>query len=1160
MAQTLLIGLGGTGSRVVNNVVKQLHRNGKEINNGEICCAVLDTNENDNELIVESRTGVPVIGTSKPQKIRTYFQDYHHLNMDSWCPQSPAFLEESMIDGASEARVKSRIAFMDSVESGVIEELELMINEILKTNPDSKIRIMLVSSLSGGTGSGMFIQVALWLRKFLSESEITIRGIFMLPDVFVSTVDDIRNNLTTRTRHYANAYAAIRELNAITKIRKSGLDELGGRITLDKLFDSDKDANAGKPVFDFAFFVDDRDENGVRLDSIAEYEEAVAQLVYMQLYAPMRNNMYSEEDNTFLAFTANEEPLYGSCGTSKAVYSSRSTKNYCALRAAQDSLTGGWKKIDSEIDALVEEEKERERDGIFSASRIDPRAQFIRIFDEKSKVTAEETGRDRFFLSIARDIKNETTYKTDEGKVAVRYTDKVEDFLELLRKDRIDRTVTRYGGTEAYVLPDSFFTDEHTKEALLEQISADAADLEGALDKFDEKVDEYADGILNAVFPYSMGEVKPENRYSIYGLFTKKNDAGRYDFIHPVAARYVLYKLKERLLATVRSVDLDHSRRKALDTSSPTFDNPKTKESETDPRAFLESRKFTQREEKFFDDFEQRYAEFIRNKVGLCESYQKELLLVRVCQRLGERVDGLIEQIEAFFRRLGEVERKLFDELEANIAQTAGIVGKTTYVLGDRASKESIYSQIDFGLDTTDTKINKSVIDAIYGRLCAEKRPSNKENEAYLNAGVITIFTRDTVKFFRDKIDSDSSASELVNMDIYTAICKEADTKFAAAGGKDAQSGGLDDLDLETGEVKQVDYAARRHAEAFKGYTDQLFRMAAPMLVREREISDNALGTVTTRTKTFWGYNPAVAAACPQLGTILGINAGSQAHRDYPTDELYCYRAVYGLEAALIPKFNEQSGGDYYTCYSAIVGDMLRDADGRAGSYAYVRSPHLDKTWHTVLPYVTGGKQKQDELAFYHGLWLAIAYGAIRTDREGCAVVSRAVDSGFGTFVPELIPLVHAGEAVARTDIASLLDALRADKVFTDSDIPGFEAKFAGELKKMSNYVGTEVLGGLTDGGDFDPVSLVVRYLESAEADRKVYAKLVGSLEKIVEELVENFLPKRTAAQREEAKWRICKKIYDAGGRTKGRSEAFASWEDAFKRHNIKDGDPIDAE
>ena len=134
MAKTLLLGLGGTGSRVVNNVAQMLRKNGISINQGgEFCCAVLDTNENDNNDIIHSGNGVPVIPTSKAQTIADYFSDYQYMHMEDWCPQSPSFLEQSMIDGASEVRVKSRIAFMDCLATGELAQLEMMINEVLRT-------------------------------------------------------------------------------------------------------------------------------------------------------------------------------------------------------------------------------------------------------------------------------------------------------------------------------------------------------------------------------------------------------------------------------------------------------------------------------------------------------------------------------------------------------------------------------------------------------------------------------------------------------------------------------------------------------------------------------------------------------------------------------------------------------------------------------------------------------------------------------------------------------------------------------------------------------------------------------------------------------------------------------------------------------------------
>ena len=74
--------------------------------------------------------------------------------------------------------------------------------------------------------------------------------------------------------------------------------------------------------------------------------------LYMQMKAPMKDDMYSEEDNAFIMNQNSEEPLYGSCGTAKAVYPAESVANYCKLRAAQDCISLNWKKIDDEIEAL----------------------------------------------------------------------------------------------------------------------------------------------------------------------------------------------------------------------------------------------------------------------------------------------------------------------------------------------------------------------------------------------------------------------------------------------------------------------------------------------------------------------------------------------------------------------------------------------------------------------------------------------------------------------------------------------------------------------------------------------------------------------------------------------------------------------------------------
>ncbi|MBQ3870536.1 MAG: hypothetical protein II777_08305, partial [Clostridia bacterium] len=174
MAQTLLLGLGGTGMRIVNNVAAELRKKGTAINDGQICCAVLDTNDNDRKKVSKTNTGIPVIGTSREWTIKEYLGMYVHKGVKEWMPESPGLKTETIKDGASQMRVKSRLAFMDAVYSRSLSDLEAVINKMFDVRDDAKIRVMIVSSLSGGTGSGMFIQTALWLRKFFENRKCSV--------------------------------------------------------------------------------------------------------------------------------------------------------------------------------------------------------------------------------------------------------------------------------------------------------------------------------------------------------------------------------------------------------------------------------------------------------------------------------------------------------------------------------------------------------------------------------------------------------------------------------------------------------------------------------------------------------------------------------------------------------------------------------------------------------------------------------------------------------------------------------------------------------------------------------------------------------------------------------------------------------------------------
>ena len=176
MAHTLLLGLGGTGSRVVAKVAKELEKNSIAINDGIVCCAVMDTDKNDMENLLATtgvKTPITVIPTSSSRTVGSILEKYKDAK--EWCIHDfDLFLGETMTNGASTMRMKSRLAFLHTYSSMKIRGIEELISKMMTGDGQSDLQVMLVSSISGGTGAGMFIQTALWIRNIFKERNIIL--------------------------------------------------------------------------------------------------------------------------------------------------------------------------------------------------------------------------------------------------------------------------------------------------------------------------------------------------------------------------------------------------------------------------------------------------------------------------------------------------------------------------------------------------------------------------------------------------------------------------------------------------------------------------------------------------------------------------------------------------------------------------------------------------------------------------------------------------------------------------------------------------------------------------------------------------------------------------------------------------------------------------
>ncbi len=1172
MAQTLLLGLGGTGSRVVNYVAADLKKKGVSINDGNICCAVLDTNENDRKKIRETGVGVPIIGLSKDRIIGDYLKMYSGAR--SWMPVSPTLLKESMKDGASQMRPKSRLGFLDTIEDRTIHQLEEYINKLFDKRDDAKIRVMIVSSLAGGTGSGMFIQAALWLRQFFAKRRctVTLRGIFLLPDIFIDTIADIRNDNTETQSLYANAYGAIRELNAITKIKTKGLKPILP-VKIDNLFDSESGQPDGQAVYDYAFFIDNISEGGSVLTQIDHYEQVVARLVYMQLYAPMHDDLYSEEDNLFKRFERSAEPVFGSCGTAKAVYPSDDVLRYCAMRAAKDSLSTGWRKIDEEIGEKQRKENEREKDGTVLTHRINPRAEYIRLFEAKSSKSGTQIGRDRMFVNIANDVKNEERVPGEDNDVVINYTDKVEDFIESLDVMIAETIDTKNPGSLSGIKLKKTWVDQTTDTAdtLLSLIEKKKRDVNRFIDETETTVEEMAEELVDLVCPTDMGDVNQDNKMSLYGFFTKKDNNNETYFVHPIAVRYLLYKLASRLEEIKNSVVLDtlrQSAEKGHGSGKPkiSFDNPKTRSVEDDAAEYLKSRKWTQNEEKFIKEFKSLYAQHNAGQYELCRTYAIALLKYKLAVAMSERVESLTVSVESFFKNLVKVSNSLDDAIAENIRKNEQVAQKILYVCASGKDKEALYESLRFNTDKSDVNINAMLARALYGQFCSKESPEAKNNAEYKGRSVENTFYREMISTYGRLIYAANKSD--IDLDIYSAVCKSTDIimdeeeKRKEKEKEDLETGRLD-VDIETGEDNSAETRHDRYVEAMNDLVDSLMRLGSPFLISDNEQpddkedehliddgsynddDDDSIFTPIKKHKTFWGFSPVVADRCPELANILGVNVESQKNSAYSKNELDCYRAVYGIQAGYIEKFNELKNGAYYKNYSQVVRGMLSDvASGHPEGL--VHTPHLDKTWHLFLPYITPEKQEMEEKKFYRLFWLAVAYGMISISNDGKFTVARTRKTHTG-YYEKSEPVSYEGRDVGKVDIPELLASLKLDGAFM-SDAEPLEKKFKAECSDLENYEGTEFLrgkavretledseqtvkkvsGGLASKLDINALTIIVRYKNTPGHSDDVAAMLIQTLEELCRELV---APKYERSQQDSIRakgYELCRRIYAA--------------------------------
>lgn len=229
---TLLIGLGGTGREVLLRLRQRFVERFGTARLPTTAFLWIDTDVDNPETVEgksadflsrEARLDSTEIldATVAPEQFMAYFRDSHqNPHIFSWIY---AGLQKngSIQHGARKVRPLGRLAFFhraSEVRRRIVRAAqdisddassERMRTEFGIEVPTGSLNVIVVCSLAGGTGSGMFLDASFMIRHLSATRAIpsaNTAGYLVLPSVFAPSLSE------GAERIYANAYAALKEL------------------------------------------------------------------------------------------------------------------------------------------------------------------------------------------------------------------------------------------------------------------------------------------------------------------------------------------------------------------------------------------------------------------------------------------------------------------------------------------------------------------------------------------------------------------------------------------------------------------------------------------------------------------------------------------------------------------------------------------------------------------------------------------------------------------------------------------------------------------------------------------------------------------------------------------------------------------------------------
>ena len=938
-APTLIIGLGGTGSKVALKVSEQVKKQVSEDQRERIAFAVFDTDVNELREIKKNNSFVHTIQTSTRLSVGEYLDIDHHAR-DSWFPINAILNSKTLTEGAGQVRAVSRMAFETALRAGKLEELHKAIESLYKLEGEEyeqALRVIIVSSLAGGTGSGLILPVALYIKNYLAtrfrQSSNITRGFFLLPEIFYGAIpgNAERNNLKS------NAYATLREIDAFMMKGDSTLPENyqnSVKIEFPNVSSDEYEEYNIRP-YDFCFLFDAQNVDGKKLNSFNQYLEHAANCIFAQSIGPMNKRSNSSEDNTIRKLVSERgRNRYAGAGTSMLIYPTEDIKRYLALNWAKESVSGIWLMFDKQFRELVKRNAELKRQGVHVAD-VKEAPTYI------ATVEAEASNNNYF----ARAIVDSCALHDESGVTVTGY--KWDAYLKAL-EDKVKNEGASSGkialdgergkASDAINNIDPDVKDDDLWNAFVNAYNSIRV-YEGVTRRRCEEI-----GRTVAVSIFGIEGADVVNRKEDFQVETfMRNEKG--DFIHPCAVRYFLYKVMFSLEAQLHGIQkkVDSDLKYFRDFEKNNFDDPDTEEEEgIEENTSLGKRTLIDKIRKRFSTNQEELLGHYREYMRKIDDYRTSSVYVAVLEEGIDYVKRVSEAFESFFKsfdsKVSNMEKEIH-QLEGKHVESKGLAAR--YVC---ASKECLHAMRDnMPYTGGSNEIDSKLAEAIYLRVHAFSKLSvQSDSEDYFSA----IFDKDIVGHYTKQLMAGYAGD--IDIDIITAIEKEFEY-----------------------EKHKTD------PDETKKYVEDVIRsakvLAAPFI--EKPIGEEKDPINSCTFNKF--LSPKDDSPRAQLIEEQLYNFGGEGDEDIAKNMILFYKSFYGLRANDLSKFappldgetHKRSGGEYFKAYYELVSKVHP-----VPSKSKVITPHIDRWWHnvTMMPDLDEGNQEKQLNDIYSSFFWAL--------------------------------------------------------------------------------------------------------------------------------------------------------------------------------------------